>query len=200
MCAVSATLSDEHGCLRKGSKSKVVKYIVWLRICQHMQILLQWLLQNYSTIRVPWPHEGSLSDLTVSIQSRMSHYPANTKDQGFSAKGSGGKMSGWWYHHWIWDLYCCKSNKRRLASMLYTFTLDENVIMEIYDNSWLSLNKTGITMIFHALEAANYGKGVDQLRLFFYQLTPFSFTKSDHSLWKTQATFGQLGPYLTNSE
>ena len=53
-----------------------------------------------------------------------------------------------------------KNNKRKLASVLSTFSVTENVTMETIDNGASDHDEADITIISYVLAAANYGKNV----------------------------------------
>ena len=113
-----------------------------------------------------------------SIQGRLSHYPAATekivvfdKYQDVSAKDhermcqAGDIIID--YELSIASplpkrdvILKSKNNKRRLASMLYTFTVDDNVTMDTRDDGAFGHDEADITMISYVLVAATSGKGV----------------------------------------
>ena len=51
-----------------------------------------------------------------------------------------------------------KNNKRRLASVLCTFSLGNNAMMETHDDGAFSHDEADVTMVSHVLQAANHGK------------------------------------------
>ena len=55
-----------------------------------------------------------------------------------------------------------KNNKQSLASVLSTFSVGENVIMETKDDGAFSHDEADITMVSYVTQAANYGKNVIQ--------------------------------------
>ena len=54
----------------------------------------------------------------------------------------------------------CKNNKQKLASVLSTFIIGENVVMETKDDGAFSHDEADITMISYVLQAAYAGKNV----------------------------------------
>lgn len=66
LCAVPASLIDEHSCLRKGSKSELVKR---LGVAETLPAPADIVIVDVSQLfyHIVWPHGGSLSDLIASI-------------------------------------------------------------------------------------------------------------------------------------
>lgn len=177
LCAVPASLIDEHGCLRKGSKSELVKR---LGVAETLPTPADIVIVDVSQLfyHIVWPHGGILSDLLSSIQGRLSHYPAGTekiivfdKYQDISAKDHERKRRAGDiiidYELSIANslpkrdvILKSKKNKQRLASLLHSFELDTNVTMETCENNLFGHDEADITMISYVLEAANNGKGV----------------------------------------
>ena len=120
-----------------------------------------------------WPHGGSPSDLIASIQGRLSHYPDCTekvvvfdKYKDISAKDyERMRRAGEVFSNYDLSIFSLlpkrdailksKNNKRRLASVLSTFDVEE-------DDSAYGHDEADITMLFrlYVLESANNRKGV----------------------------------------
>ena len=120
---------------------------------------------------IVWPHGGSPSDLIASIQGRLSHYPDGTekvvvfdkykyiisaKDREIMRR-AGEVFSN--YDLSISSLLPkrdailkSKNNKRRLASVLSTFDVEEDVTMDSPDDSAYGHDEADITMISYVLE------------------------------------------------
>ena len=78
LCSVPSSLIDEHGCLRKGNTSGLVKR---LGVLQILPVPADIVIVDVSQLfyHIVWPHGGSPSDLIASIQGRLSHYPDGTE-------------------------------------------------------------------------------------------------------------------------
>ena len=125
-----------------------------------------------------WPHGGNLSDLIASIKGRINRYPdvaekiiVFDKYKVISAKDherlrrAGEVVID--YELSITSpllkrdaILKSKSNKRRLASVLCTFSLGDTVTMETQDDGAFSHDEADVTMISYVLQAANCGKSV----------------------------------------
>ena len=147
LCSVPSSLIDEHGCLCKGNKSGLVKRLGVLKI---LPVPADIVIVDVSQLfyHTVWPHGGSPSDLIASIQGRLSHYPDGTekvvvfdKYKDISAKDhermrrAGEVFSS--YDLLISSLLPkrdanlkSKNNKCRLASVLGTFDVEEDVTMD----------------------------------------------------------------------
>jgi hypothetical protein len=69
---------DGHGCLRKASKSGLVKLFGVLDILPTpADIVIVYVSQLL--YHIVWPHGGSPSDLIASIQGRLNRYPDGTE-------------------------------------------------------------------------------------------------------------------------
>ena len=53
-----------------------------------------------------------------------------------------------------------KSNKQWLASVLYTFSMGDNVTMETRDDGAFSHDEADVTMVSYVIQAASHGKSV----------------------------------------
>lgn len=92
LCAVPSSLIDEHGCLRKGNKSDLVKR---LGVPETPPSTPDTIILDVSQLfyHIVWPQGGSPSDLISSIKARTSRYSDDAdkivvfdKYQGISAK------------------------------------------------------------------------------------------------------------------
>ena len=175
LCSVPSSLIDEHDCLRKWNKSGLVKRLGVLEI---LPVPADIVIVDVSQLfyHIVWPHGPS--DLIASIQGHLSHYPDGTekvvvfdKYKDISAKDheimrrAGEVFSS--YDLSISSLLPkrdailkSKNNKRRLASVLRTFDVEEDVTMDSPDDSAYGHDEADITMISYVLESANNGKGV----------------------------------------
>jgi hypothetical protein len=177
LCAVPSSLIDEHGCLRKGNKSGLVKR---LGVFQNLPTPAEIVIVDVSQLfyRIVWPHGGSPSDLIASIHGRLSHYPDGTekiivfdKYEDISAKDHERiRQAGEVIIDYELSITSplpkrdailkSKNNKRSLASVLCTFNVGENVTMDTRDDDAFGHDEADITMISYVLQAANSGKGV----------------------------------------
>lgn len=177
LCAVPSSLIDEHGCLRKSNKSALVKR---LGVLETLPIAADIVIIDVSQLfyHIVWPHGGSPSDLIASIRGRLSRYPNGTdkvivfdKYHDVSAKDHERmRRAGEVLIDYELSITTClpkrdailksKNNKRRLASVLCTFNVGDNVMMESQEDGVFGHDEADITMISYVLEAANYGKGV----------------------------------------
>ena len=125
-----------------------------------------------------WPHGSNLSDLIASIKGRINRYPdvaekiiVFDKYKDISAKDherlrrTGEVVID--YELSITSplpkrdaILKSKSNKRRLASVLCTFSLGDTVTMETQDDGAFSHDEADVTMISYVLQATNHGKSV----------------------------------------
>ena len=177
LCSVPSSLIDEHGCLRKGNKSGLVKRLGVLEI---LPVPADIVIVDVSQLfyHIVWPHGGNPSDLIASIQGRLSHYPDGTekvvvfdKYTDISAKDHERmRRAGEVFSNYDLSISSLlpkrdailksKNNKRRLACVLGTFDVEEDVTMDSPDNSAYGHDEADITMISYVLESANNGKGV----------------------------------------
>lgn len=177
LCSVPSSLIDENSCLRKGNKSGLVKRLGVLENCPTAPdiVIVDVSQLFYHTV---WPFHGSVSDLISSIQGRLSRYPDAAekivvfdKYQDISAKDhermrrAGEVVID--YELSITSplpkrdaILKSKNNKRRLASVLCTFNVGENVSMETRDDGVFGHDEADVTMVSYVLEAANCRKGV----------------------------------------
>ena len=177
LSSVPSSLIDEHGCLRKGNKSGLVKRLSVLEILPSAPDIV---IVDVSQLfyRIVWPHHGSVSDLMSSIQGRLVRYTDGAekiivfdKYHDISAKDhermrrAGEVVID--YELSITSplpkrdaILKSKNNKRRLASMLSTFNVGENVTMETLNDGVFGHDEADITMVSYVLEAANFGKDV----------------------------------------
>ena len=164
LCSVPSSLIDEHDCLRKWNKSGLVKRLGVLEI---LPVLADIVIVDVSQLiyHIVWPHGGSPSDLIASIQGRLGHYPDGTekvvvfdKYKDISAKDheimrrAGEVFSN--YNLSISSLLPkrdtilkSKNNKRRLASVLHTFDVEEDVTMDSPDDRAYGHDEADITMM-----------------------------------------------------
>ncbi|XP_014676492.1 PREDICTED: uncharacterized protein LOC106816405 [Priapulus caudatus] len=177
LCAVPSSLIDEHGYLRKGNKSGLVKL---LGVREVLPSATDIVIVDVSQLfyHIMWPHGGSPSDLIASIQCRLSRYPDGIakiivfdKYQDVSAKDHERmrragkviidyKLSITSYLPKIAAIMKSKNNKQRLASVLCTFNVGENATIDTRDNGVFCHDEADITMISYVLMAANYGQGM----------------------------------------
>ena len=111
-----------------------------------------------------WPHGGNFSDLIASIQGRIGRYPHSAekiivfdKYKDISAKDHE-RMRRAGEVVIDYDLSITsplpkrdailksKNNKRRLASVLCTFSLGDNAMMETHDDGAFSHDEADVTM------------------------------------------------------
>jgi hypothetical protein len=176
LCSVPPSLIDEHGCLRKGNKSMLVKRLSVVDISPAAaEILIVDISQLF--YQIVWPHGGTASDLIASIQGRLNGYASiqkiivfdkyndvSAKDhERFRRAGDFGVD---------YDLSIAsplpkrdaimksKSNKKRLAGVLGTFNLGDNATMETKDDGAYDHDEADITMVSYVLESARNGKKV----------------------------------------
>ena len=78
LCAVPSALIDEHGCLRKSSKSELIKR---LGVLEASSAIADIFIVDVSQLfyHMVWPHGGSASDLMTSKQNRLNSYPDETE-------------------------------------------------------------------------------------------------------------------------
>ncbi len=124
-------------------------------------------------------HGGVPADLIASIKGRLSRYPNDSdrivvfdKYQGVSAKDHKRKRrAGEVVIDYELSITCSlpkrdtilksKNNKQSLASVLSTFSVGENVIMETKDDGAFCHDEADVvTMVSYVIQAANYGKNV----------------------------------------
>ena len=140
LCAVPSSLIDEHGCLRKGNKSDLVKR---LGILETRPTAPDAVIIDVSQLfyHIVWPHGGVPADLIASIKGRLSRYPNDSdkivvfdKYQGVSAKDHESKRrAGEVVIDYELSITCSlpkrdailksKNNKQSLASVLSTFSV-----------------------------------------------------------------------------
>jgi len=177
LCAVPSSLIDEYGSLRKAAKSGLVKR---LGVLEALPVPPDVVIVDTSQLfyHIVWPHGGSPTDLIASIQGRLSHYPFGTEkilvfdkyhdvsakdhermrrageviiDYELSITSSLPKRDA---------ILKSKNNKRKLASVLHTFSLGESYRMDTADDGAFGHDEADITMISYVLEAANSDKAV----------------------------------------
>ncbi len=164
LCAVPSSLMDEHGSLRKGNKSDLVKR---LGILETLPTAPDAVIIDVSQLfyHIVWPHGGVPADLIASIKGRLSHYPNDSdkivvfdKYQGVSAKDHERKRrAGEVVIDYELSITCSlpkrdailksKNNKQSLASVLSTFSVGENVIMETKDDGAFRHDEAYVTMV-----------------------------------------------------
>ena len=135
-------------------------------------------LLMFLSYHIVWPHSGSPSDLIESIKGRLCHYSNNSdkiivfdKYHNISAKDHKRIRRA---SEVIIDyelsiasslpkrdvILKSKNNKRRLANVLCTFTVGENVKMESPDDGSFGHDETDVTIASYVLAAAKNGKKV----------------------------------------
>lgn len=176
LCSVPPSLIDEHGCLRKGNKSVLVKR---LGVVDFSPPIADTIIVDVSQLfyHIVWPHGGSPSDLIASITARLNHYPGAEKVVVFdkykdvSAKDHERiRRAGEFVIDYDLSITSplpkrdavmkSKRNKKLLASVLGTFTIAENVTMETHEDGAFEHDEADVTMISYVLEAARCGKRV----------------------------------------
>ena len=177
LCSVPSSLLDEHSCLRKANKSALVKRLGVLDV---LPVTPETVVVDVSQLfyHTVWPHGGNLSNLIACIQSKISRYPDATekiivfdKYNDTSAKDhermrrAGEVVVD--YELSITSplpkrdaILKSKNNKRRLASVLCTFSMDNNVTMETRDDGAFSHDEADVTMVSYVIQAASHGKSV----------------------------------------
>ena len=177
LSAVPSSLIDEQGGLRKGNKSALVKRLVVIdgtpATADIVIVDVQQLLY-----RIVWPHGGSRSDVIESIRRRLSRYHNEAekiivfdKYRDVSAKDHERMRRAAevpiYYELSITSplpkrdaIMKSKNNKRKLASLLSTFTVGDMTTIESRDDSAFDHDEADITMISYVIEAAKCGKDV----------------------------------------
>ena len=177
LCSVPPSFIDEQGCLRKGNKSGLVKRLGVLETSQEAPEMV--IVDGQQLFyRIVWQRGGSPSYLIASMQARLVRYADSTekvivfdkyeevsaKDHERTRRAGEVTIS---YELFITSplpnrdaILKSKCNKRRLASMLCTFSLGENLTMDTLDDDMFSNDEADITMISYVIEAANSGKTV----------------------------------------
>ena len=167
LCAVPSSLIDGHGCLRKSNKSDLVKR---LGVLETLPMAPEIVIIDVSQLfyHMVWPHGGSPSNLIASIQSYLGRYPNDTdkivvfdKYNTLSAKDhermrhAGEVMLD--YELSITTslpkrdaILKSNNNKRRLASVLSTFSTGENVTMETRDDGVFDHDEADVTMVSYS--------------------------------------------------
>ena len=168
LCAVPSSLIDEHGCLRKSNKSGLVKH---LGVLETLPIAPEILIVDVSQLfyHMVWPHGGSPSDLIASIQSHLKRYSNDIdkiivfdKYHDISAKDHERmRCAGEVIIDYELSITTSlpkrdailksKNNKRRLASMLSTFSAGENVTIETRDDGMFNHDEADVTMFSRLL-------------------------------------------------
>ena len=152
LSAVPASLIDEQGCLRKGNKSALVKRLV---VIECMPATADIVIVDVQQLlyRIVWLHGGSPFDVIESIRRRLSRYPHEAKKiivfdkyQDVSAKDHERMRRAAEvaidYELSITSplpkrdaIMKSKNNKRKLASVLSTFTVGDITTTESRDDS-----------------------------------------------------------------
>ena len=177
LCAVPSSLMGEHGSLRKSQKAELVKRIDVHEIPPTpADIVIVDVSQLF--YHIVWPHGGSPTDLMGSIQGRLSQYLDDTeivivfdKYHDVSAKDHERlRQSGEVVIDYDLSISSplpkrdaimkSKGNKRKLATMLSSFSLGDNVTVDTRDAGAFGHDEADITMISYVLQAANNGKDV----------------------------------------
>ncbi len=170
LCAVPSSLINELGCLRKSNKSGLVKR---LGVLETSPIAPEILIVDVSQLfyHIVWPHGGSPSDLIASIKSHLRRYSSDTdkivvfdKYHDISAKDHE-RMQRAGEVIIDYELSITTSlpkrdailksmnNKRMLASILSTFSVGENVIIDSRDDGVFNHDEADITMVSYVLKA-----------------------------------------------
>ena len=177
LCAVPSSLIDERSCLRKVNKAGLVKR---LGVPEILPEAANTVIVNVSQLfyHIVWPHGGTPSNLIVSIQSRLSYYTDGAKKiivfdkyKDISAKDHERKRRAGEviidYEFTITShlpkrdvIMKSKNNRRRLASVLSTFSLGEHATMETLDDGIFAHDEADVTMISYVLQAASQGQNV----------------------------------------
>ena len=127
---------------------------------------------------IVWPHGGTPLDLIASIQARLSKYPDDTKKivvfdkyKDISAKDHERmRRAGEVIIDYEFSITSklpkrdvimkSKNDKRRLASVLSTFSLGEHTTMETLEDGVFAHDEADVTMISYVLQAASCGQKV----------------------------------------
>ena len=175
--AVPASLIEEHGCLGKGNKPALDKRLGIIECTPATADIVIVDVQQL-LYRIVWPHGGSPSDVIESIRRRLSRYPHEAekisvfdKYQDVSATDLERMRRAAEipidYELSITSplpkrdaIMKSKNNKRKLASVLSTFTVGDMTTTESRDNSAFDHDEADITMISYVIEAAKCGKDV----------------------------------------
>ena len=177
LSAVPSSLIDEQGCMRKGNRSALVKRLGVIdgtpATADIVIVDVQQLLY-----RIVWPHGGSRSDVIELIRRRLSQYHNEAekiivfdKYRDVSAKDHERMRRAAevpiYYELSITSplpkrdaIMKSKNNKRKLASVLSTFTVGDMTTTESRDDSAFDHDEADITMISYVIEAAKCGKDV----------------------------------------
>ncbi len=178
--AVSCALIDGFGCLRKSSKSALAKRLGDVNISTRAASTV---IVDVSQLfyHMVWPNGGSPADLISSIQARLDRYADSVeKILGFdkyktlSAKDHERmRRSGEVVVDYDLSLASplpkreaimkSKKNKQRLARILGTFNLGENVKMETPDDGLFDHDKADVTIVSCMLECTKSNQGVVQV-------------------------------------
>ena len=177
LSAVPASLIDEQGCLRKANKSALVNP---LGIIEGTPATADIVIVDVQQLwyRIVWPHGGSPSDVIELIRRRLSRYPHKAekiivfdKYQDVSAKDHERMRRAAEvpidYELSITSplpkrdaIMKSKNNKRKLASVLSTFTVGDMTTTESRDYSTFYHDEADIIMISYVIEAAKCGKDI----------------------------------------
>ena len=169
LCAVPASMIDEYGCLRTGTKSTLVSILQPdapdIVIVDGQQLLYH----------IVWPCAGSASDLANSMMGRLGQYQPtevlvifyryddrSAKDHERIRRAGEGAVN---YNITISSKLPCrdaimksKANKKALVRVLSSFNLGNNVVGR--EESMYSHDEADITIISYLLEAVNNGKNI----------------------------------------
>ena len=177
LSAVSASLIDEQGYLRKGNTCALVKR---LGVIECMPPTADIVIVDVQQLlyRIVWPHGGSPSDVIESNRRRLSRYPHEAekiivfdKHQDVSANDRERMQRAAEvpidYELSITSplpkrdaIMNSKNYKRKLASVLSTFTIADMTTTESRDDSAFDHYEADITMISYVIKAANCEKDV----------------------------------------
>ena len=176
LCAVPASIVDEYGCLRKGSKAVLVQKLGVRQLQPHSPNIIiidaQQLLYH-----VVWPCGESVGVLAESIKARLKLCSAPEKILVFdryaelSAKDhERQRRAGVGSTTFNLDLNCPlpsreallknKINKRCLARLLSTFDLGSDVSVESHNDGIFLHEEADVTIISYLFQAADAGRGV----------------------------------------
>lgn len=177
LCAVPASLIDEHGCLRKSNKSGILKR---LQMPELLHTLPDSVIVDVSQLlyHIVWPHGGTPAHLIEAMQNRLARYAecadivcvfdkyptVSAKDHERLRRGGD--------HVIEYDLALtsplpkrdvvmkCKRNKRALASILTSFNWGPNITLDSQDEGLFHHEEADVTMVSYVLEAAKKGHRV----------------------------------------
>ena len=176
LCAVPASISDEYGCLRTGTKSTPFSQKS-LKVDDLQPDAPDIVDGQQLLYHIVWPCAGSASDLANSMKDRLGQYQPTevlvifdryddspAKDHERIRRAGEGAVN---YNITISSKLPCrdaimksKANKKALVRVLSTFNLGNNVTMVGREESMYSHVETDITIISYLQETVKNGKNI----------------------------------------